>query len=160
MPKNRKQLFDDIYVNKINVNYGNLYKNTFADLKESLKEELPPLEDTQFEDIVEQSRSNPDFKLSKEQAELLKNKITSLRQEVPVVEQELREFREDIDSYIRSKKDAFSLNIRNKNALEAAALEVFREEKTSISYEDYTVLLEMKKLLDIDETFDLLTEDL
>ena len=160
MPKNRKQLFDDIYVNKINVNYGNLYKNTFADLKESLKEELPPLEDAQFEDIVEQSRSNPDFKLSKEQAELLKNKITSLRQEVPIVEQELREFREDIDSYIRSRKDAFSLNIRNKNALEAAALEVFREEKTTITYEDYTVLLEMKKLLDIDETFDLLTEGL
>lgn len=160
MPKDRKQLFDDIYVNKINVNYGNLYKNTFADLKEALKEEPAPLEDAQFEDIVEQSRSNPDFKLSKEQAELLKNKITSLRQEVPIVEQELREFREDIDSYIRSKKDAFSLNIRNKNALEAAALEVFREEKTTITYEDYTVLLEMKKLLDIDETFDLLTEGL
>ena len=160
MPKDRKQLFDDIYVNKINVNYGNLYKNTFADLKESLKEELPPLENVQFEEIVEQSRSNPDFKLSKEQAELLKNKITSLREEVPIVEQELREFREDIDSYIRSKKDAFSLNIRNKSALEEAALEVFQEEKTTITYDDYSVLLEMKKLLDIDETFDLLTEAL
>lgn len=160
MPKSRKQLFDDIYVNKIDVNYGALYKNTFEDLKENLKRELPPLEDSQFESIVEESRSNPNFKLTKEQGELLRNKISTLRQELPVVEKELTDFREDIDSYIRSKKDAFSLSIRDRSELQAAALEVFQQEKTTITYDDYTVLLEMKKLLDIDETFDLLTEDL
>ena len=133
----------------------------------------------QSKDTITENSSNskamPDeklYKMSQDDA-ILENIIDEIRADSTkmsdenyrkifnyVVEENAKEFAE-VKELVQKEKDAlynkvkqgqsFSASIKNKSQLRSYYRDVFGKNKTEISFEDYMVLLEMKRVLEIDE---------
>lgn len=155
------KFFKQIYSNELDANFSSIETNKASNIFNKLNVDSrlsnnESLSDSELETLLEESRRNPYRKFSKEEAALLTKEKELLDKEVDTALKEISNLRNNISEEVSASNDAFVLSLNESQRI--AAIEVFGEEKTEITYEDYTTLLELKKLLDIDETFDLLTE--
>lgn len=157
------KFFNQIYDNKLNINFSSIEKNKVDNFlsKRSINNRLrsnTPLTNTELEILLEKSRRNPDQKFTKEEATLLNKEKEILDKEVDSVLKQISTLRESINKNVLDSNDSYKLKLNSSQ--KSAAIEVFGEEKTELTYTDYTILLELKKLLDIDETFAIISEEL
>jgi len=157
-------IFKDIYNNKLNLDYGKLFKN-FAEnsyQKAKLEEVQEQVESTtlpEIEQILRKSRENPEIPLTDIDSKKALFFIDALKQDSPLIRKEIFDFKAAMHDDILSQNDKYSLDISKNESLKRAAIEVFNTSKTKITYEDYIVLLELKKQIEINEQINLLLEE-
>lgn len=157
------KFFSQIYDNKLNTNFSSIERSKADNILSErfvanrLKSNKP-LTDTELEILLEKSRRSPNQKFTKEEAALLNREKEVLDKEVDTVLKEINTLRESINKNVSDSNDSYTLKLNSSQR--SAAIEVFGEEKTELTYADYTTLLELKKLLDIDETFAIISEEL
>jgi len=152
-------VFKDIYNKELNLNFRNLNnKDSEAEEDTSLNVvDLPDdILDTLFNNLY--NRFNPDDVpvYSKNEVKVIDEKIKRNRKEAKVLKQKLQELKSDIVNEVKDK--AFVLDISKSNALTKASNNIFGGNKKKITYEDYLVLLEMKKQIIISESSEILSE--
>lgn len=154
------KFFKQIYTNELDTNFSSIERRKAnIDINRIVEKRIENnngFSNTELETLLERSRRNPNLKLNASEAALLDKEKEILDKEVDTVLGEIHNLRESISKEVLSSTDSYVLKL-NENQ-QSSSIEVFGERKTEITYEDYMTLLELKKLLDVDETFDLLTE--
>jgi hypothetical protein len=156
--------FKDIYNKNLNKDYGTLFKS-FAektlDNSSQIKEVKYSEETTlqEIEQIVMKSRENLEVPLTESESKKAMYFIDALKEESPLIRKDLFDFKSALHADILQQNDKFSLDISKNESLRKAAIEVFDTEKNKITYEDYSVLLELKKQIEVNEQIDLLLEE-
>ena len=154
------KFFKQIYTNDLDANFSSIERRKgsrdFNKIVENRIKENISFTNSELETLLETSRRNPNRKFTSNEVALLNKEKELLDSEVDVVLKEIHNLRENISNDVLTSNDSFVLKL-NENQINAS-IEVFGETKTEITYEDYMTLLELKKLLDVDETFELLTE--
>ena len=154
------KFFKQIYTNELNANFSSIERRKASmDINRIVEKRIENnngFTNTELETLLERSRRNPNLKLNANEAALLDKEKELLDKEVDTVLGEIHNLRESISKEVLTSTDSYILKL-NENQ-QSSTIEVFGERKTEITYEDYMTLLELKKLLDVDETFDLLTE--
>lgn len=154
------KFFKQIYTNDLDANFSSIERRKgsrdFNKIVENRIKENISFTNSELETLLETSRRNPNRKFTPNEVALLNKEKELLDSEVDAVLKEIHNLRENISNDVLTSNDSFVLKL-NENQINAS-IEVFGETKTEITYEDYMILLELKKLLDVDETFELLTE--
>lgn len=162
--------FTQIYRGEVSRDYGDVIKN-FAERKintvgktdnlAAINKEMEVLSPTQeeIEQLLAKSRAQPDKAYTPEEAEKAKRFIQDLNLECPVVRKDIFDFKASLHNDIMQQTDKFSLDISNNNVLKNQAYQVFEASKNKITYEDYIVLLELKKQIETKEQADMILEE-
>lgn len=161
-----KKIFDDIYKNNLEVDYGELFRN-FADdqLKNLQQNKTNPIEEKlsyseeEIERLLATSRLQEDKVFSEEERKLADAFINDLKVRLPALRKEIFDFKSELHLDILDQNDKFSLDISKNEHLKNIAYEIFESNKNKITYEDYIVLLEMKKEIEINEQAEFILEE-
>ena len=162
-----KKIFDDIYKNNLDVDYGELFRN-FADdqLKNLQKDKTSQVEEEkltyseeQIERLLATSRLQEDKVFTEEERNLADAFINDLKVRLPALRKEIFDFKAELHEDILDQNDKFALDISKNERLKNLAYEIFEVDKKRISYEDYLVLLEMKKEIEIREQAEFILEE-
>ncbi len=162
-----KNIFDDIYKNNLDVDYGELFRN-FADdqLKNLQNKNNSPIEEEkltyseeQIERLLATSRIQEDKPFTEEERKLAETFINDLRIKLPALRKEIFDFKSELHLDILEQNDKFSLDISKNENLRNIAYQIFEANKTKITYEDYMVLLEMKREIEIREQAEFILEE-
>ena len=154
-----KEFFDDVYDNKLIFDKKALYKNKDNTLKDLIqKEAKESLEytDEDLELLLKKARENPTLLFTKDEAELVANKLSETKKEAKKVLNQIRDLKDFHFEKASKAEDKFNLDISKNTNLKRSANRVFGGNKKEISYEDYVTLIEMKKQIEMNEGFDLL----
>lgn len=103
-----------------------------------------------IEDIIEKSKTDATLLSNKTYIEVFKKVIAENQKQISLLEESIVEEKNKIYKKV-SKQDPVSVDISDSNALKTHYVEVFGKRSKSISFEDYVALLELKKLLEVDE---------
>lgn len=161
-----KVIIDDVYKNTYVDEEKDIYSEEKASLSEEIKaaakeKVLLDVDDETFERLLSKTRENMSKPLTKEEALIVASKLESTKKEAKIVLKKIRDKKEDFHNKIMRSEDKFDLDISRNTLLKRSANRVFGGNKTSITYEDYATLLEMRKQLQISESLDVLAgEDL
>ena len=156
-------VFDDIYKKRLNLDFRNLNMGTKASLnineEATLKvEELSDtILDTLFINLYNKFDSDEVPKYSKDEVNIIDEKIKRNRKEADSLRDQLKKIKEDIVEDVKGK--TYTLDISKSTTLKKASNNIFGGNKQSITYEDYLVLLEMKQQIIINESSDILSEE-
>jgi hypothetical protein len=104
-----------------------------------------------LQNIVFDVRDNPENGLDKNYMKIFKYAADQNLKDFEVVKADIIRQKNNLDKNIKENKGGFSVNISKRNSLKRNYIEVFGKKSDVITYEDYSTLLELKKLLDIDE---------
>ena len=140
------------------------YAETVSELEQaseaSIQEEEKILEeeakllsqnDSVLEDIVNEIREDPSKAMYKRNRKIFSYCIESNKAEFSSLKQEVEELKNDLIKNVEKDPKSFSLNISNKSILKNFYIDVFGQAGNVISFKDYTTLLELKRVLEIDE---------
>ena len=140
------------------------YAETVSELEQaseaSIQEEEKILEeeakllsqnDSVLEDIVNEIREDPSKAMHKRNRKIFSYCIESNKAEFSSLKQEVEELKNDLIKNVEKDPKSFSLNISNKSILKNFYIDVFGQAGNVISFKDYTTLLELKRVLEIDE---------
>ena len=108
-------------------------------------------DETVLQNIVFDVRDNPENGLDKNYMKIFKYAADQNLKDFEVVKADIIRQKNNLDKNIKENKGGFSVNISKGNSLKRNYIEVFGKKSDVITYEDYSTLLELKKLLDIDE---------
>lgn len=162
--------FSQIYRGEVSKDYGDVIKNfaekninSFKPEKQNpnITSEADVLSPTQeeIEQLLAKSRAQPDKAYTQEEAAMAKKFIDDLKIECPIVRKDIFDFKSSLHNDIMQQTDKFSLDISNNVTLKNYAYEVFETSKNKITYEDYIVLLELKKQIETKEQADMILEE-
>jgi hypothetical protein len=154
-----KDLFDKIYKNELDINYGSLLRQGARKIMSASQEEIGNVTEAEIEQILIDSRNDVSKPFSELEVRKANKFLEDLKKEVPIVKEQLYRFKSLLHDNISQQTDKFALDISKSEALKKASVEVFNASKTKISYEDYITLLELKKQMEIDEQTNLLLEE-
>mgnify|MGYP001420074433 CR=1 FL=1 len=107
-------------------------------------------DEEELERIVSIVRNNPSERSNKRYRTIFNKLVERNSEEIVSLKKEVQKEKETIYKKLRSEK-VYSASIKDSNSLKTNYIEVFGMKKDSISFEDYVALLELKKLLEIDE---------
>jgi glutaredoxin-related protein len=157
------KFFDDLYLNKLNRENRNLFKSI-----SSSKEEMQSVKDSIEENIeytdlelallLKKARENPSIAFTKAEVNAVKKKLESLKKEAVDIINQLKNKKDEIDNLATKSPHKYTHDISKNTALKRHANAVFGGNKTSITYEDYIMLLEMRKEIQYKEANDLISE--
>lgn len=162
-----KKIFDDIYKNNLDVDYGELFRNFADDQLKNLQqnktsvieEEKLTYTEEQVERLLATSRLQEDKVFTEEERKLADAFINDLKLKLPALRKEIFDFKSELHLDILDQNDKFALDISRNERLKNLMYEVFESNKNKISYEDYLVLLEMKKEIEIKEQAEFILEE-
>jgi hypothetical protein len=156
------KIFDDLYLNKFNRENKRLFKNISSkDEIDSIKRKLE--ENVEYNDLelallLKKARENPSIAFTKQEVIAVKKKLESLKKEAVNVINQLSAKKDEINNLATKSPHKYNHDISKNTALKNHANAVFGGNKTTITYEDYIVLLEMRKEIQYKEANDLISE--
>tara|TARA_B100001059_G_scaffold51643_2_gene45287 strand:- start:1614 stop:2099 length:486 start_codon:yes stop_codon:yes gene_type:complete len=153
-----KNFFDDVFDNKIFFEKEELLR-TFNDrIKEEetlLKEDVT---DSSLENLMQEMRENPERPFTKKESMLIKARLESAKEKCKGLIQTVKDQKETIDRTIRESGRSFTLDISKNSSLRKSATNTFGGIKTEITYDNYMTLVELKRMLELSETLDMIDE--
>lgn len=153
-----KKFFDDIYNQKLNLSFKDISRDTSIKPDKFKKSIAVNYTKTNLEDLITKARNNPYEKFSEEEAEIINKELQKNLTEARELISEIKKVKDDIYKEVSESEHKFTLDISNNTSLKEAANNIFGGNKTKVTYEDYVVLLEMKKQIQFDETRSLMNE--
>tara|TARA_E500000331_G_C16825098_1_gene526758 strand:+ start:70 stop:555 length:486 start_codon:yes stop_codon:yes gene_type:complete len=153
-----KNFFDDVFDNKIFFEKEELLK-TFNDKLEE-KETLieGDMTDSSLENLMEEIRKNPERPFTKKESMMLKARLNAAKEKCKVLIQTVKDRKEMIDKTIRESDRSFTLDISRNSNLKKSATNTFGGLKTKITYDNYMTLIELKRMIELSETLDIIDE--
>ena len=103
-----------------------------------------------IQDIVDKSKTDATLLSNKTYIEVFKKVIAENKREMASLDEAIKEEKNKIYKKAASKSPA-AVDISGSSILKNQYVEVFGKRSNSISFEDYVALLELKKLLEVDE---------
>lgn len=155
-----KNFFDDIYDNKLIFDKKALYKTKEKSFNKTIEKEIKEqieFRDSDLELLLDKARKNPTALFTKDEAEMVLNKLEETKKEAKKTLNEIKEMKEFHYDKASKAQDKFELDISDNSLLKRSANRVFGGNKKQITYEDYATLIEMKKELEAPEALELLT---
>jgi hypothetical protein len=152
-------VFDDIYKKNLNLNFRNLNNGIFVEEKQT---ELNPkdldddLLNIMFSNLYNRMGVDDIPKYSQKEVEIIDEKIIRNRKRAETLRKEISKSKSMLIENIKDK--GYTLDISKSNIMKTAANNIFGGNKRKISYDDYVVLLEMKRQIIINEADDILSE--
>lgn len=159
-----KSIFDKIYHKELDLNFNNLKNiksvedknseslNDKVDLKEASNESLDA-----FVTLLYNNKNTSKVKIpSAFEKQVLEEKVLRNRVKAQKIRDEIEELKFRIKERVQNK--SYVLNISNSTPLKKAANNIFGGNKTKITYNDYTALLELKEQIIINESMDMMED--
>lgn len=136
-----------------NINIGSVNITEDYSSERIPEEELELLaqDNSVLEKIVNEVRDNPAKGLETRNRKIFGYLNEANKKEFYTLKTQTESLKKDLIENINNSKDAFSLNISQNALLQKYCRDIFGGNKQSISFDDYTVLLELKKVLEIEE---------
>jgi hypothetical protein len=151
--------FDDVYDNKLLFDKKALYRNKDRSVNEAIrqvaKEELV-FTDKDFELLLKKARENPTVPFTKDEANTISKKLDENKKEARKILEQVKELKDFHYEKASKAEDKYTLDISKNTNLKRSANRVFGGNKKKITYEDYAVLIEMKKQIQLNEAIELL----
>lgn len=152
-------VFDDIYKKNLNLNFRNLNNGIFVEEKQT---ELNPkdldddLLNIMFSNLYNRMDVDDIPKYSQKEVEIIDEKIIRNRKRAETLRRKISKSKATLIENIKDK--GYTLDISKSDTMKTAANNIFGGNKRKVSYEDYVVLLEMKRQIIINEADDILSE--
>ena len=106
--------------------------------------------DEKLEEIIQDIRLNPEKKSNERYKSIFNLVMRNNSEEIVTLKKEVAKEKESIYKKLSNEK-TYSASIKDSYQLRTNYTEVFGKQRDEISFDDYVALLELKKLLDIDE---------
>ena len=129
---------------------------TSNQVEESFDEELlysMSQNDTVLENIVDEVRSNPEKASNSKYRKIFNHVIKDNMREFSNIKNLIEKEKDSIYQRVKEKGQP-SVDISNKKQMQNYYKDIFGKPSKTISFDDYVALLEMKRLLEIDEQID------
>lgn len=104
-----------------------------------------------LENIIDDIKENPEAAHDENYKKIFKNVMQNNIKDFAEVKKEISDEKQRLINKVNKGNKGFSADISKKRALQKAYIEVFNKKSDKITFADYTVLLEMKRILDVDE---------
>ena len=155
-----KNFFDDVFDNKFLFEKEELLKSFNEKLKDEGEEKLfeSDLSDKVLEDMMAEFRANPEKPFTKKESRIIKEKMLQAKQEGERLLGVIKDRKEFINNKIKSSEDNFTLNISRSSRLKKSARNIFGGTRQEITYDDYMTLIELKKMIEMSESLELIQE--
>lgn len=156
------KIFDDLYLNKLNRENKKLFKNISSKeeieiVKKKLEEDIE-YTDLELALLLKKARENPSIAFTKQEVIAVKKKLESLKKEAVNLINQLAAKKQEINDLATKSPHKYNHDISKNSSLRRSANAVFGGNKTTITYEDYIMLLEMRKEIQYSEANDLISE--
>jgi predicted nuclease with TOPRIM domain len=157
------KFFDDLYLNKLNRENRKLFNNISSakediqKIKDSIEENIE-YNDLELALLLKKARENPSIAFTKAEVNAVKKKLESLKNEAVTLINQLKNKKDEINDLATRSPHKYNHDISNNTALRRHANAVFGGNKNTITYEDYIMLLEMRKEIQYKEANDLISE--
>jgi len=142
-----KNIFNNIYDVK---RVANFKKVDFGS-KEKIHSQRIIENNISFEEVLNKTRLNQKEMLTESDQQGVTNYFLDLKVEAKDTLKEVLEYKTKLLSDIKQSKTNHIFYIDKDPVLKKYALEVFQEEKDFLTLDDYFILLELKKQLEVDE---------
>lgn len=157
------KIFDDLYLNKLNRENRKLFKTFSSTTEEKEKIRKSIEENIEYTDLelallLKKARENPNVAFTKSEVNAVKKKLESLKEETVTLINQLKNKKDEINDLATKSPHKYNHDISNNTALKRHANAVFGGNKNTITYEDYIMLLEMRKEIQYKEANDLISE--
>lgn len=154
--------FDDVFDNNILFEKEELLKafNDKVNEEEKLSEE--DMSDPTLETMMKSLRENPERAFTEKESKVLKEKLKQLKQKSRILIETIKDRKDQLDRSIRESDNSFTLDISKSTRLKKCATNTFGGIKNKITYNDYMTLVELKRVIELSETLDIvegITED-
>jgi len=156
-----KNFFDDVFDNKFLFEKEDLLRS----FNEELKEKEAPLKnidmvDATLETMMHDFRQNPERPFTAKEAKIIKAKLEAAKEEGKRLLNVIKDRKENLNEKIKSSNNSFTLDISRSHRLKKSATNIFGGIKKEVTYDDYMALIELKKLIEMSESLDLIQEGL
>jgi len=147
--------FDEIFDNKILFQKEELLKafNDKMNEEEKLSEE--DMSDPTLETMMKSLRENPERAFTEKESKVLKEKLKQLKQKSRVLIESVKDRKNQLDQLIKESDNSFTLDISRSTRLKKCATNTFGGIKNEITYNDYITLVELKRIIELSETLDI-----
>lgn len=104
-----------------------------------------------LENIINDIRENPDAAHDENYKKIFKNVMQNNIKDFAEVKKEISDEKQRLINKVNKNNKSFTSDISKKKTLQKSYIEVFNKKSDKITFEDYVILLEMKRILEIDE---------
>jgi hypothetical protein len=147
--------FDDVFDNKILFEKEELLKSFNEKLNEEEKISEGDMSDPTLETMMKSFREYPERAFNEKESKILKEKLKQLKQKSKVLIETIKDRKEELDRSIRESSNSFTLDISRNTRLKKCATNTFGGIKNEITYNDYMTLVELKRVIELSETLDI-----
>lgn len=151
-----KNFFDDVFDNKFLFEKEDLLKTFTEEVK--VKEALTQgdVTDSSLEDLMADIRKNPERPFTKKESLIIKTRLEAAKEKCKKLIEVVKDRKENLDTLIRTSEKSFTLDISRNSRLKKSATNTFGGIKNELTYDDYMVLVEMKRVIELSETLDVI----
>ena len=151
-----KNFFDDVFDNKFLFEKEDLLKTFTEEVK--VKETLTQgdVTDSSLEDLMADIRKNPERPFTKKESLIIKARLEAAKEKCKKLIEVVKDRKENLDTFIRASDKSFTLDISRNSRLRKSATNTFGGIKNELTYDDYMVLVEMKRVIELSETLDVI----
>jgi|11_taG_2_1085331.scaffolds.fasta_scaffold00085_7 hypothetical protein len=147
--------FDDVFDNKILFEKEELLKGFSSKLNEEQKLSKEDMSDPALETMMKSLRENPERAFTEKESRVLKEKLTQLKQKSRMLIKNIKDRKSEIDRSVRESSNSFTLDISRNTRLKTCATNTFGGIKNEITYNDYMTLVELKRVIELSETLEI-----
>lgn len=147
--------FDDVFDNKILFEKEELLKSFNDKVNEEEKLSEEDMSDPTLEMMMKSFRENPERAFTEKESKVLKEKLKQLKQKSRVLIETIKDRKDQLDRSIRESNNSFTLDISKSTRLKKCATNTFGGIKNEITYNDYMTLVELKRVIELSETLDI-----
>lgn len=104
-----------------------------------------------LENIINDIRENPDAAHDENYKKIFKNVMQNNIKDFAEVKKEISDEKQRLINKVNKNNKSFTSDISKKKTLQKSYIEVFNKKSDKITFGDYVILLEMKRILEIDE---------
>lgn len=148
--------FDDVFDNKIFFEKEDLLKSFNDKINEEKKISQEDMSDGNLEDIMRRQRENPERHFTEKESKIIKAKLKEVKAKSKSLIAVIKDRKETLDKSIRDSNNSFTLDISRSSKLKNSATNTFGGIKNEISYDDYMTLLELKRVIELSESLDVI----
>lgn len=147
--------FDDVFDNKILFEKEELLKSFNDKVNEEQKLSEEDMSDPTLETMMKSFRENPERAFTEKESKVLKEKLKQLKQKSRVLIETIKDRKDSLDRSIKESNNSFTLDISKSTRLKKCATNTFGGIKNEITYNDYMTLVELKRVIELSETLDI-----
>ena len=147
--------FDDVFDNKILFEKEELLKSFNDKVNEEEKLSEEDMSDPTLEMMMKSFRENSERAFTEKESKVLKEKLKQLKQKSRVLIETIKDRKDQLDRSIRESNNSFTLDISKSTRLKKCATNTFGGIKNEITYNDYMTLVELKRVIELSETLDI-----